>query len=95
MDVTYKGFVEIKSEDLAECGKTVGEIAIEELDKKIDEMATMDNFWLNANSLSAILGGTLCRGYDPVDDALIRCIHHLEAQNLILCREIEKLKKEK
>lgn len=95
MDNLGMGFVEIREGDLEECDKSVEEILTEELDKKIDEMATMDNFWLHANSLSAILGGTLCRGYDPVDDALIRCIHHLEAQNLILCREIEKLKKEK
>lgn len=88
-------FIEVKNEELTECDKTVEEIAIEELDKKIDKMATMDNFWLHANSLSAILGGTLSRGYDPVDDALIRCIRHLEAQNLVLCHEIEKLKREK
>lgn len=95
MDNIYNGFVSIEEGDLSECDKTVKEIAIEELDKKIDKMATMDNFLLHANSLSAILCGTLSRGYDPVDDALIRCIRHLEAQNLILYHEIEKLKREK
>lgn len=93
---TYGGFVEIKEGDLEECDKYVGEIAAEELEKQIDGLATMANFWLHANSVSAIFGGTLnSPGYNPVVNALIECVRHLEAQNLILCHEIEKLKKDK